>query len=163
MYFCKNDWKCSMKKIISIVFLLLANFIVLAHAAIPHHHHNRIVFSIFNFLSISEELEHDHHDYAPSYTHQNSDKHSHQGEYNEYCLLNGIYLNASQDKQHFLSSDCTDLFKQIDYFSLFAATSTNDIELKDYGCLSFRQKPYVNPYQSHYNPHCLGLRAPPFC
>lgn len=154
-----------MKNVTSIVFLLLANIVILAHAAVPHHHHNGIVVSIFNFLSVSETLEHDHHDYAPSYTdyNQNSDKHSHQGEYNEYCLLNGIYLNVSQDKQHYLSSDSTDLFKQIDYFPLFAAISTNDIELKDYGCLPFRQKPYVNPYHSHYITHCLGLRAPPFC
>ena len=39
-----------MKRAISIFFILLANIAILAHAVVPHHHHNKVFAAIVNVL-----------------------------------------------------------------------------------------------------------------
>ena len=63
-----------MKRALSLSFLLLAGIVILAHAVIPHHHHNGI-----SFLSDAAHPEHD-------------DAH-------ENCLMSKIYVKINNEKQ----------------------------------------------------------------
>lgn len=38
------------KKTLSILMLLMANVLILAHAVIPHHHHDKVAVAIFKKL-----------------------------------------------------------------------------------------------------------------
>lgn len=57
-----------MKKAISIFFILLANIAILAHAVVPHHHHNKVFAAIVNVLDddLQNALNHPHDDNAYS-------------------------------------------------------------------------------------------------
>ena len=153
-----------MKKTIGIPLLLLANIIILAHAIVPHHHHNGIVFSICIFLSDNEDLEYNHAHSQPCthYYCHNSENHEHDEVFSDNCLLNDLYLPTNNDKQ-LLSSDDTDVINYSDYFLLFDVVPNQIIEIQDYGNLPFRQKPYLTSSYDYYVTHSLGMRAPPVC
>jgi len=70
----------SVKKIISLSFLLFAGTIILAHAVVPHHYHNGLPFITDN---------HDVH-------------HSHNQDQNvEDCFFSTVYVRLSNDQQLF--------------------------------------------------------------
>lgn len=150
-----------MKKVIALPLLLLANLVILAHAIVPHHHHDKIVVSICDFLSIEDALEHTHSDH-----HHGQEKgHEHTGhDLGEECLLNELYIRASSNQNLSAShSGDFDLSNSHLDFPLYFCEFNQQIDLTDYGELPFRQKPYVYSYHTYYITHSLGLRAPPVC
>jgi len=155
-----------MNKVLGLPLLLLANFIILAHAVVPHHHHHSgIVVSICHFLSIHETLEHLHNHYHTTVFHNNheSDNSNQDGGIAENCVLNDLYYRIIPVKQHHFSYIDSDSFIPL-YFNLLCSPAPdNEIEIRDYGNLPFRQKPYIASTYLHFANHSLGLRAPPAC
>lgn len=148
-----------MKRVIGLLLLFLANIVVLAHAVIPHHHHDKVVVSILNILFINDVLEHEHTDPL------RNDGYAHSGaELNETCLLNELFIR-SYFGQSVLSANSNDFdfTNSHSYSPIICYDIVPLIEILDYGELPFKQKPYVNSYHTHYITHSLGLRAPPFC
>ena len=148
-----------MKRIIGLSLLFLANIVVLAHATIPHHHHGRVIVSICNILSIDDALNHKHENCHSGQHNEHEHKHS-EHPLSEDCVLNELYARSNVSSANSNGSDFTNF--QLD-FPLVCHDVIPLIEIRDYGELPFRQKPYLNSYHTHYITHSLGLRAPPFC
>lgn len=55
-----------MKRTVSILFLLLANVILLAHVVVPHHHHDSVPVEV---LYLHDNGHHHHHDHDSSHHH----------------------------------------------------------------------------------------------
>ena len=127
----------SIKKIIALSCWLIVGTIMLAHAVVPHHHHDGIP-CLSNFA------------------HDSSDQHS--SESHENCLLTKVYLRWSKDKQihqlhHF---DFAPYPCQITlFFDDFTSRIRDDIGLP------LEQKPYLLPFYTELIAHSSGLRAPP--
>lgn len=148
-----------MKKIIALICLFLANFVILVHAIIPHHHHDGAPVSIC-YISDPEIHKH-YHEHLHHTT--DSDEHDHSKKPNEDCLLSGLYLSPDQNKQMHLSSVDTDLVNSPSHLSFFTITPICNPEIKDYGNLPFRKKPYLLSSYNYFTTHSSGLRAPPVC
>ena len=127
----------SVTKIITLSGWLIVGTIMLAHAIVPHHHHDGIS--------------------CISYTHHDTSA-QHSGESHENCLLMKVYLIWSKDKQmhqlHYF--DFTPLPCQV---ILFFDDFTCRI-IDDFGLL-FGQKPYLLPNYTTIIARSSGLRAPP--
>lgn len=68
-----------LKKSTAIVFIILANILVLAHAVVPHHHHHKQV-CLINSHCINDNVADEQN--------TNRDNHSHDGEKNsDDCIL----------------------------------------------------------------------------
>lgn len=145
-----------MKKAIGIIFILLANIIMLAHAAIPHHHHDFIPVAVVTDIHNHNSDNHDHNHAVPvEEDNHHSTQHS---EGLEDCLLTQSYL-----KTNIINQIGQTIF--IQYLPWLVPEFCNDFQIKytDYGNLPFRQQPYFVPSYDHYIAQSLGLRAPPFC
>ena len=128
----------SVKKAISLSCWLIVGTIILAHAVVPHHHHNGIP-CLSNF------------------TNDTSAQHS--SESHEDCILTKVYLKWSKDRQmhqlhHF---DFTPFPCQI---ILFSDDCIYRIQ-ENIGL--FEQKPFILPFYTAFIAHSTGLRAPPAC
>ena len=144
--------KFSLKKAIAISFLLFANTIWLAHAIIPHHHHNGLIFILTTAHQAHDCNSHDdndaHSDGNCDYPLCNSGI--------ENCELATIYAKFDSDKR--IVSDNLDLLPVV-----FALFSNDDIpQITDDTGLPFRQKPYLISH-TEYISQSIGLRAPPAC
>lgn len=86
-----------MKRKIAIFFVLLANIIILAHAAIPHHH--------FPFIAVSLEqsigYEHEHNHATPDFNHHHHDD---KDDY-DHCLLNKVISITKNNLKSTVNSD----------------------------------------------------------
>lgn len=142
-----------MKKAIYVSLLLFANIIMLAHAVVPHHHHNGFIVAL---LESDHDKNHGHdHDH-----HHSSNPHNHDSnESSEQCALNEAYTRSDND----LKFGC---YKNYDYGSAKYFVSQAGINkfsfVNDYG-LPFRQKPFIASYRSIFSSGSIGLRAPPVC
>ena len=124
----------SIKKAIALTFLMLVGVVIMAHAVIPHHHHNGI-----SFISGAAQPEHD-------------------DEY-ENCLLLKVYARLSNDKQTFRLHDFDfDLLPCVLNFS----SDVIRPQTIDAPCLTFGQKPYLHSNHTEFIARSAGLRAPPF-
>ena len=74
-----------MKRKVSIIFLLLANVFLLAHAVVPHHHHDSMPVAVLDLHG----HHHDHHDHDSHHQDHNSHHHdaSHHHDGPETCLI----------------------------------------------------------------------------
>lgn len=145
-----------MKKGISIGFLLLANIVLLAHAFIPHHHHEGVVVAIFDNHCAENSDNHDHdHDWNHG---DNPHKHENKSA-SEQCALNEVYTRADNSSKVVspINWDCGETL-------LFILPGIIDkLGLADEVGLPFRQKPYIESYHVIFSSNSLGLRAPPVC
>ena len=112
---------------------MLAGVVILAHAVIPHHHHNGI-----SFISDAAQPEHD-------------------DEY-ENCLLSKVYVRLSNDKQTFQFQDFDfDMLPCVlTLFSDVIIPQSTDDE-----CLASGQEPYLLFHHTEFIARSAGLRAPP--
>lgn len=73
------------------LMIFLANMLILAHAVVPHHHHNKVFVAIVNILDhdaqdiFNHEHGHEHHHDGGSDYH-NAPAHHHDGD-GEDCLM----------------------------------------------------------------------------
>jgi len=126
----------SMRKVVALSLLILANIIILAHITIPHHHHNGFVVLICDFSATNDAKEH----------------------LTEECILDEFYFRSDSSQNSFLSS----VF-YIEGFPVICNVVTSQLEIQNYDNLTFRRKPYFLSYHTEYISQSLGLRAPPVC
>jgi hypothetical protein len=140
------------KRITSIIFLLLANLIILAHAVVPHHHHQRLVCI---------EKEHCINDSNTDKNVTFEDNHIHDGNNNSAdCVLNEtIVVSTNQWKQEFkFKSNTSDPSGHND----FQNSSLNNGSETLYTVSShFVSDHTFNFSYTNLVSASLGLRAPP--
>jgi len=165
-----------MKKAFGILFLLLATVVILAHAFIPHHHHDRIVVTISHESFIDRIFNHHHHrthshdhNHSPvSHDHEDDNSHSpanhdHDDEYSNDCLLDDIYLRLKQIKKQHLAHVDLRIFKNITYVKCIVATPFQEIEIKDYGEVLFIRNPDIPATFLSQTGQSICFRGPPVC
>lgn len=136
---------------------MFANFIILAHAVIPHHHHQQVPI-YFLHGHHSEKADAHHHDHDADKHCHDADAHQHQSTTHDECIIGKDYVKTDNGKQISSSGNGQPL---PDFIVLFCLQAENEtIEL--YG-LPFRQTPYLLSFYTEYVSRSLGLRAPPFC
>ena len=158
-----------MKKSFGVLFILLATLVILAHAFVPHHHHDRIVVSFFgpSFIEkIFEQVHHHHHKHLHSHDH--SQDHTpvnpdHEDKYSEDCLLDDLYRRLNQTRKHQLTGDDDSKSSNFDHVPFFVAAPVQQIEIKDYGEFPFRQNPYLPASFLTLIGCSLSFRGPPVC
>lgn len=154
-----------MRRITAIYLILFANICLLAHAVIPHHHHDRVAVAVVDMMEMYA-CEHHSHDAAHSHdnphshyhhTHNNHDGHQH-GNDSEYCLINDnllmMFRGQESDAGYDGQDDVTPNLYGVVCESL-TLRPTPEIPLRFY---SYRANipPGVDICSN-------GLRAPPFC
>ncbi|MDP3398444.1 MAG: hypothetical protein Q8S23_04795 [Bacteroidales bacterium] len=144
---------------------------MLAHAAVPHHHHNGLVVALLetdyeNKHQHGHQHQHNHdhkhqhnHDYERQHQHAtNPHNHDNNGT-SEQCALNEVFTRSDNDLKIRLS-------ERYDYKSTQFFVLKNDIikfVFLSEGGLPFRQKPYFKLYPPNFSYGSTGLRAPPVC
>lgn len=128
--------KHCMKKIISILFLLLTSIAVVVHAVVPHHHHNKIFTSVVDFLGEDTNSLFNHHDVK--FVHH----------VNDVVISTYHTQQSTVDVLPLYTHPIGDLiFHQADYLS----------------GIPIILKPYLTFSYSAVITNSLGLRAPPCC
>ena len=151
-----------MKRIIATLFLSLAVMIIMAHAIIPHHHHQGIPVML---LSEACQKTHNHsandnHDHGCRHNHETTNSHEHGCVSIEDCLFNNLYIHLEKKKVE-KQFDDNHFSKFLKFITLLYVNPV--LGTLQYRNLSFREKPYSVSYHSTYITLALGLRAPPMC
>ena len=149
----------SIKKAITLSFLLLANIILLAHAAVPHHHHETIsiCFCDMHGTNCEETCTHEHHDTQTTHHEQHEFPSS-----DDCCYIDTFYApthNNLKTSCH-LHEKC-ECGKMILYALISTSIYTSDF-VED-TIIHFRQNPCVQLFYSDFISQSIGLRAPPAC
>lgn len=142
--------KVPVKRKIALIFLFFVNIVLLAHAVLPHHHHDTYVclFDKHNCddCSTPEENTFCHHE------HNNSNKDS--GD----CLLkNLVVVPAKSLKQVIQSFICTTDYHHFNDILINLNKKRSDFQYSHYHYPPFADGSDYFIYVSR----CLGLRAPP--
>lgn len=156
-----------MKRITAIFFVLLANICILAHAFIPHHHHDRMAVAIMDSSDFYGRDHHSHdnghsHDDSHSHYHHNHRQHdSHQHDsHSEECLLNEslfVLLRSQESGSTVFDTGQDEIIFDLDYVGI------DDIRLSSRPITPIT---YYS-YRANIPPGIVicshGLRAPPHC
>lgn len=139
------------KKITAFGFVLLATLSVLAHAVIPHHHHQVVV--------CVEDIQHEeracHHDDG---IHEHGDNDHQEGfPHATPCEFKlAVVVPSSQAKQLRACDDCSDNH-QHDFFLITAEKHSAVLFLLS----AVSNDPDYSSFYTSYVTSTLGLRAPP--
>lgn len=153
-----------MYKITGIVFLVVANLVLLVHAIVPHHHHNHSACFV-KVISHQSDFSCNHsnkqgHNSEETNACNSNDK---DGEHEKGgCLLKDILaITPVSHKHEYTCALCVN--DNLDSYQILQVLNSDETEghVKLYG-LPFRQNQLIPTYQINYVSHCLGLRAPPF-
>ncbi|OQX72504.1 MAG: hypothetical protein B6D64_15035 [Bacteroidetes bacterium 4484_276] len=141
-----------MNRLPALFFVLLANIVFLAHAVIPHHHHDSEVC----FESSHCQSHNEPHEHGPA-----EHSHNHDGENKAtYCILNQVFVVPSNHvKQECKCLDCDYSHPQFDKPQ--AILTDNRL----YGLLPkiFKkdQLLFFTSTYTYFADRCVGPRAPP--
>lgn len=144
-----------MKRTLSILMLLMANVLILAHAVIPHHHHDKVAVAIEHFWEEGDAHHHSH----------DGEAHHHDGP--EDCFLTEA-LEEALVKDAFSEIEPLLIAPQLPLLQLFnweaiVSDAAPAVEALQYLRHPFRQKPYLTNVYLAFVANQLGFRAPPFC
>ena len=142
----------SIKKAISLSFILLANTIILAHAIVAHHHDGMFKMAV----AIHHEHEHDCDSDDAQPVDSCNDPFCH-GDISN-CVLSSFCMSVGDDKPVIPIHDF-DFNLLPCLLTAFTGCAIPPI-IEDIG-LPFRQKPCF--YNTDYISQSFGLRAPPVC
>jgi len=152
-----------MRKAVGFLFLLLANLNLLAHAAIPHHHHDRIPIALFATEDLHRHCHEDKSDNQEREKHHSlpvETTHTRTGDSNLFidCLLSQAYLQTKQQSQ-----PGPTVWEQLipDIVAFPVCDTLTDIQPK--GNKPFRFKPFQESCHALWVRTSIGLRAPPVC
>jgi hypothetical protein len=123
----------SIKKAIATFFLLFAGTIILAHAVIPHHHHDGIPVAV----------RHEHNGNMPD--------HSRTDQLHEFRIL--IKANERMDNDQYPDFD-------INGFSCLFSDYSQYLNNDDIGRI-YTQLPYIQSFHTEFIARSTGMRAPP--
>ena len=132
-----------MKRFLSLFFDLLATIIILAHAFIPHHHHQDSI----HFVT----THHEHDNSIPDGQHNNV---------HEYWLLTITKARIGGDKHSNQSIDFNYSIDLSPYIIALFSDITKPL-ISDDGLLIDRS--YLRSCHIEFISQSLGLRAPPAC
>ena len=153
-----------MKRITAIFFILLANIALLAHAVIPHHHHDKVAVAIINIFEghQSHNHENDEHDHSHHH-HQTAEHHSHHHSHNgdaEECLISDTVYIPSKIQEDLANADWLD-GQDFDIELIWIADNISIASC--FEVLSLKPKPYTARIHLDCLTRSIGLRAPPVC
>jgi hypothetical protein len=136
------------RRITAIIFILLANIVLLAHAVIPHHYHE-VKICLENTHCQNDETHHQG---------TTEDEHEHDGDKSSRtCILNqSVILFSNQKKEAFFVIYDTDRHQQ--FFTVINSNGINEIQSTVLWDDLF---PTTHTGYSSYIFKCIGLRAPP--
>ena len=135
------------RKEFSIVILLFASIILLAHIVVPHHYHEDTGLCFFLHCRDSKEAhKHENNDFF--------DEHQHEGNpFADKCVIDDDYYALSDSNKKISDR--------------LPAIKCNFEHTISYHCLvsniavSFRQRPCIPLFYSEFVSRAIGLRAPP--
>jgi len=127
-----------MRKKTAIGFLLLANIVLLAHAVLPHHHHNDGSVCFF-VNSCNKDVS--------------GDNENHQNRCDDCSLINNVFINQQQGQDHIKYEPASHPVSFI--------ISDNHIDFKQLTSFSFENIPFLTSLYSSATLRTYGLRAPP--
>ncbi len=138
--------RITMKRKSHIIFILLAGIVVLAHALIPHHHHNKFIVNIVGKLdtNLVRILDHKHN--------VNSPKGFHVSQINDSVSF--IYIEAD---------DTTPSIKEDGSKKIVTQPQAPPKILEGGFNLFIKSPPYRKIFLSNYLVSHFCLRAPPCC
>ena len=152
MYF-KSEF--SKKKTVALSFLFLANAILLAHIAIPHHHHEgEESICLFDTHCQDSKEAHKHEQHG---THEREGNPSDR----KCCIIDNAYTLANNN----VKTTCH-IHKNCNCGQTLYTLISNSLNTQDfvnYKVIHFRQKPYVPLFYIEFISQSNGLRAPPAC
>ena len=138
-----------MKKKLTILFLLFASLVFLAHATIPHHYHgSNTCFATAHHCCESSTYEHHHH----------GAKHHHDHSDTSHCqLLQDIVVSETNSYKFKVELN--------DFQSLILALIPNfsDFEMEELDIGSLQRDISFQSFYKSILVSCQGLRAPPVC
>jgi len=142
-----------LKKAICFIALFLANFVLLLHAAVPHHYHEQTGVCFAFHCKDSKE--------AHIHEHSNLDTHQHEGNTSsDECRIDGVYTITDKN----IKADyCLHVKCNCEY--VLYTLILNNLDIQDFIDsikIPFQPKPYLLSYHIDYIVQSLGLRAPPF-
>lgn len=144
-----------MRKAFAIFFILCANIILLAHAVIPHHHHDSIACFV---IPIETDKHHDcdHHDAE--------NHHQHDTECDgDCCLLNDLLAIVPDGYKQEQLFCCPASEQPIPSDINFAGLLSGQDQVHECTLNVFKEPPFLI-YSASYTPGSInGLRAPPTC
>lgn len=138
-----------MKKIVNILFLMLTTLFV-AHAVMPHHHHNSMI-CIERSHCADDKKAHEHS--------EETNQHQHDGNKDtQTCILKQIIItNLNNQTQKVCKCvNCNNNFPIILIAILFSDFDYYSVKITDFSYFHIIQSDY-----SVFVPKCFGLRAPP--
>lgn len=136
----------------ALFFIIIASSLMMAHAVVPHSHHDGIVCFLLEKTEPSDKCSHEHDDACSSQ--QNEEKHHHH-EKSENCDLKDVLLRQDNQDERFISHH--------DYLSLFFILSSLKNLALDPQLFEkhLEYKPYLNVYHPPFTGYLSSLRAPP--
>ncbi len=161
-----------MKHTISIWFTLIATCLLVAHAVVPHHHHNKIPVALINMFDHDAEgvfnLHHGHgHHHDGDANHHDGQSHHH-SEGDEECFISEAQMLPGIKLQLVVSKFFNGENKGYNLLSSFAKCFGNVMRQAPpihlfLNAHYFRHKPYQARNYIGYVACATGLRAPPSC
>lgn len=144
-----------MRKTVSICMLLIANMIILTHAVIPHHHHDKVAVAIVRFCENNITHEHLFH---------NNEAHHHES--SEDCFMTeAVSCAIVKNSNNEIKLLCNILqinLKPLLLCNYLAVKNTLNTEALLYLRHPFRQKPHLTNTYFAFIASQFGFRAPPF-
>lgn len=139
------------KRITVVAILMLANLILLAHAVVPHHHHNKLI--CFKYSHCTHDDLNDEHG-------KNQDGHRHDGENNhDDCVLKEpVGVLSNQSRSDFTLNSTNDRSGLDDYNDYLLDRSP---EFQIHALSTVIYERVLNGSYSSLVSSSLGLRAPP--
>ena len=133
-----------------------ASFIFLAHAVVPHHHHDQMACFVLPFDNANEH----EHDCCGQHEADHQENHDTDNT-NDCCLLNDIpAVVPNSYKPEELNTDFSFIDKISNhYISMIITPDNGSNQIKGLTASRYLPEP-VNFYEEEVFP-CLGLRAPP--
>ena len=140
----------TIKKVVSLSFLLLANTAIVAHSVVCHHHDNP--------MSVAMCAANQQHrcDENAEHQHRHDSGNTNQCCVFDNCLLNIPFTKAAGYKQ--IKPTFNNVVSIISNFPVYRITQITDL-----AGLPFRQKPYLQLFYPEFISQSMGLRAPPGC
>lgn len=145
--------------------LLMANVLILAHAVIPHHHHDKVAVAIVHLWENEAEHHHSHNEDGHHRHSHDADGHHHEGK--EDCFLTEVMEEAlvkdsfSEIEAPFHTAEL--LQQPLPVWEALIADVAPDVDALQYLRHPFRQKPYLTNVYLAFVANQFGFRAPPFC
>lgn len=132
------------------MLIVTVNSFLLAHAVLPHHHHNGIP----HFYLFDSHNEHSDFDIEDECCCEHND--------GETCVVEqDIDVISSNEKDCYGGVDCFSHNHPVTFFLpvIYSLTIDFSLVLEDNSPV---EPPYLISYHFDYANSCLGLRAPPF-